>query len=109
MTDMSDYETSLDRPTVVWVLEPTGYDHYGILGVYESAEAAKWHWPNGTWRMDGRGDWVAGDEDLPMDQGGMRLYADIVRRRRADGTQTPLRGEVVNERLPDHGAGPDTR
>jgi len=69
-----------DQPTAVWVLEPTAYDHYGIKGVYESVEAAKWHWPDDTWRLDRHGDWVAGDEDLPMDQDGIRLYADTVKK-----------------------------
>jgi hypothetical protein len=40
----------------VWVLEPTDYDQYGILGVYDTAEAAKagmphlgWDWEDGEW------------------------------------------------------------
>ena len=45
----------------VWIVEPVGYDQYGILGVFDSLEAAKasidyyeWELVRGEWITKGR-------------------------------------------------------
>lgn len=60
--------------TEVWVAEPTDYDEYGIIGVYESPEAAKAALHHvGEWQWDGE-DWTA----VPAHHH-LRIYPEKVR------------------------------
>lgn len=38
-------------PQTVWIVEPCGYDEYGICGVYASLEAAKASLPDRQWEL----------------------------------------------------------
>ena len=71
----AENEPNTPSAPIVWIAAPTGYDEYGIRGVHESIEDARWHWPSDTWRLEDDGHWYSGK----MDSAGIYLYAETVK------------------------------
>ncbi len=64
----------------VWVLEPTGYGRYGVLGVYATAETA-FARRLGPCRPDATcAEYRQGELDSALDPGGLRLHRLRVQR-----------------------------
>jgi hypothetical protein len=61
----------------VWIVEPVGYDMYGIDGVFASLEAAKESRPRAEWEKR-EYDWISADADAVSGHGA-RIYEDEVR------------------------------
>lgn len=61
----------------VWVVEPVGYNQYGIEGIYATLEAAKASYPEPGWREQRDGSWISLDADAIGEQG-YHIYEGVV-------------------------------
>lgn len=62
----------------VWVVEPVGYNQYGIYGIFDSLEAAKASYDSG-WHQEKNGSWTSDDANA-VSEVGVTIYEYVVRR-----------------------------
>ena len=62
----------------VWIVQPVGYNQYGIMGVYASLEAAKASIDYYQWEQDKDGDWIT-EGASAISECGYSIYTDTVR------------------------------
>lgn len=67
----------MDELLRVWILEPIGYDEYGIEGVFATPEAAKAYLPSLEWDDEENGEWLT--HGATAISGGFRIYSEEIK------------------------------
>lgn len=78
----------------VWVIQPNGYDEYGIEGIFDSVEAAKESMPEISWEEEETGVWNGGWDDK---YDSYRIYEDEIQ------TLESIRAKREKERIEAEG------